>query len=139
MLTQEPQIRQQYVETGQVKLIFWPVLNHGNPSVFSTLTMHCIGQQNAFLAWTAHNVMFERQSELWRAERDYYVALAGEIGVDTATFEACYDSPEALQTIQNLDRIRSERGVRGQPFFTVNDGPLIGSAALLDAIAAALP
>ena len=76
MLGTEPDIIRDYVETGQVKLVFWPVLNHGNPSVFSTLTAECAGQQDPDLFWSVHETLFENQGELWGADRDYYVQTA---------------------------------------------------------------
>lgn len=120
MLGTEPQLIDEYVETGLIKIVFWPVLNHGNPSVYSTLAAECAGQQNPALFWTAHGALFERQDELWSADRDYYVALAESAGADRPTFEACYDSPAALAQVMALDELRQQRGIFGQPTFDVN-------------------
>lgn len=129
----------EYVESGQVKLIFWPVLNHGSASVYATVTMECAGQQSAELGWLLHHTLFEDQAELWRADRDYLVQLAVDAGVDLATFEACYDSQETVAHLQKLDQTRVERGVYGQPFFDVNGNLFGGTTQLVDAIEAALP
>lgn len=132
MLGTEPQLVADYVETGQVKLIFWPVLNHGNPSIYSTLTAECAGQQDPALFWALHEGLFRQQDGLWTADRDFYVRLAAGLGADQATFEACYDDPAALERVMELDTIRRQRGVFGQPTFDVNGRLLAGLASIDD-------
>jgi protein-disulfide isomerase len=120
VLGTEPQLIADYVEAGQVRIVFWPVLNHGNPSVLSTLAAECIGRQDPALFWTAHGLLFERQNELWSAGRDYYVSLAGSLGADQAAFEACYDDGSGLAQVMALDAQRLDRGIFSQPTFDVN-------------------
>ena len=127
-----------YVETGRVKLVFWPVLNHGDPSVYSTLASECAGQQDPALFWTMHEYLFTNQSDLWRADRDYYVNAAVSLGADQATFEGCYDGADGIATILELDNIRRQRGIFSQPTFDVNGQVFVGAqpydsfAALFD-------
>ena len=128
MLGTEQQVTEAYVETGQVKVVFWPVLNHGGPSVYSTLTAECVGQQDPALFWDVHHLLFANQPDLWNASRDYFVQTAVSVGADQATFEACYDDPAALATIQRLDEQRkNEWGIYSQPTFDINGTRLFGS------------
>ena len=127
MLGTEPDIVANYVEMGLVKVIFWPVLNHGNPSVYSTLTAECVGQQSVETFWEVHHVLFENQPDLWGANRDYYVQTAVAAGVDQTTFEACYDDPDNLAQVQKLDEIRRQWGVYSQPTFDVNGRVFAGA------------
>jgi protein-disulfide isomerase len=120
VLGTEPDVVANYVETGLVKVIFWPVLNHGDPSVYSTITAECVGQQSEELFWDVHHLLFENQRDLWRADRDYYVQTAVAVGADQATFEACYDNLDSLAQVQKLDEIRRQWGVFSQPTFDVN-------------------
>lgn len=120
MLGTEPRVVADYVQTGLVKIIFWPVLNHGDPSVYSTLAAECAGQQDPALFWALHGVLFERQADLWSAGRDDYASLAEEVGADRATFEACYDGDDGLAQVMALDEGRLQRGIFGQPTFDVN-------------------
>jgi len=120
VLGTEPQLIDDYVATGRVKIVFWPVLNHGNPSVYSTLAAECAGQQDPALFWAAHGALFEQQADLWTADRDYYVALAESLGADRATFETCYDGGDGLAQVRALDEARLVRGIFGQPTFDVN-------------------
>ncbi|MCB8943163.1 MAG: thioredoxin domain-containing protein [Ardenticatenaceae bacterium] len=128
---------QEYVQTGKVKVVFWPVLNHGDPSVYSTLTAECVGQQSPDLFWQVHKVLFEKQSELWRADRDYYVQTAVSVGADQATFETCYDGTDGITTVLELDDLRRQRGIYSQPTFDIN-GNVQGGAPSYDIFAAVL-
>jgi protein-disulfide isomerase len=120
VLGTEPQVIETYVQNGTATIVFWPVLNHGNPSVYSTVSAHCAGDQDPAKFWEMHGLLFENQGELWSATRDYFVNFAVSIGLDQAAFEACYDAPETLAEVMSLDSIRRERGVYAQPVFDVN-------------------
>lgn len=127
MLGTEPEIVQAYVETGKARIIFWPVLNHGDPSVLSTLAAECVARQDIDAFWRIHHTLFLNQLELWSAERSYYVNAAEEAGVERAAFEACYDSGDALEHVMGLDATRRERGIYTQPVFDVNGEIFYGS------------
>jgi len=130
------------VDSGQAKIVFWPVLNHGNPSVYSSLTAQCAGAQDPELFWEVHDTLFTHQGELWRATRDYYVAVAVAAGADQAAFEVCYDDPQQLAALMNLDATRRERGIFSQPVFDVGGNVFAGSvpfdrfAAIIDEVLA---
>jgi len=140
VLGTEPDIIANYVATGRVKLVFWPVLNHGNPSVYATLTAECVGQQSPDLFWVVHKYLFENQNDLWQADRDYYVNTAVAVGADQAAFEACYDGQDGLATVMELDAIRRDRAVFSQPIFDINGEIFVGAqpyesfAAVFDAL-----
>lgn len=137
MLGTEPQVIENYVEPGNTRIIFWPVLNHGNPSVYSTVTAHCAGAQDPAKFWEMHAWLFENQSELWSATRDYFVNAALAIGLDQAIFEACYDGPEVLAEVMALDNLRRARGVYAQPVFDAN-GLIFAGALSFDHFSEAL-
>jgi protein-disulfide isomerase len=118
-----------FVETGQVKVVFWPVLNHGDPSVYSTLTAVCVGQQDPVLFWDIHEYLFQNQRDLWVADRDYYSAAAVRMGADKATFEACYDGSDGLAEVMALDTLRREHGIYSQPTFDINNNIFAGAAS----------
>ena len=126
MLGTEPQIISDYVQTGQVKIVFWPVLNHGDPSVYSTLAAECVGQQSSDAFWTVHELLFTNQRDLWSAGKDYYANVAVTAGVDRATFEVCYDDPPSLEVVLALDNLRRQRGIFSQPTFDVNGQIIAG-------------
>jgi protein-disulfide isomerase len=127
VLGTEPDIIQNYVETGQVKLVFWPVLNHGNPSVYSTLTAECAGQQDPALFWAVHKMLFENQSDLWGAGRDYFVETAVAAGADQSTFETCYDDPSAWIRSWNWTTSAASAAFFSQPQFDINGTIFVGA------------
>lgn len=142
MLGTEPEVVETYVETGEARIVFWPVLNHGDPSVFSTLTAECVAQQDIDLFWDVHEVLFTNQRDLWTADRDYYVNVAVGVGAAREAFESCYDSQGAMDQILELDALRRERGVYTQPVFDVNGQLIHGSQSFntfSELIEAALP
>ena len=142
MLGTEPKVIEAYVETGEARIVFWPVLNHGDPSTFSTLTAECVAQQDVDLFWEVHEVLFTNQQDLWSADRDYYVNTAVDVGAEREAFERCYDSAEAIDQVLALDALRRERGIFTQPVFDVNGQVFYGSqsfAAFSEVIEAALP
>lgn len=142
MLGTEPEIIRDYVVTGKVRLVFWPVLNHGNASLYSTHAAHCAGQQNPDFFWALHKYLFENQQDLARADRDYFVATAVAFGADQADFAACYDDAATLDRVIELDTIRRQRGIFSQPQFDLNGQILVGAqpytifAQAIDAILA---
>jgi protein-disulfide isomerase len=142
VLGTEPDIVAHYVNTGLVKVVFWPVLNHGSPSVYSTITAECVGQQSVEAFWEVHHHLFEEQQNLWNADRDYYVQTAVDAGVDQTEFEACYDNPDSLAQVQKLDEIRRQWGVYSQPTFDVNGRVFSGAqpfSVFAEVITDALP
>jgi len=137
VLGTEPQVIDEYVQTGKVKLVFWPVINHNDPSIYSTLTAQCVGRQDPEKFWVVHEMLFTEQRDLWGADRDYFVNTAVAAGADQAAFESCYDDPNALAEVLQLDDIRRQRGIHGQPMFDIA-GTIYGGAPPFESFAEVL-
>ena len=127
MLGVEPEIVSNYVDTGQVKLVFWPMLDHGSHSLNAHAAAECIGRQSVDAFWDVHDSFFENQSELWGAERSYFVETAANVGVDQAAFEVCYDSGMGHEAVVELDRIRRNLGILSRPTFNINGIKIVGA------------
>jgi protein-disulfide isomerase len=126
VLSAEPQIKEEYVKTGQVKLVFAPVLNHGDLSVQTHQAAECAADQGRF--WEFHNILFENQDTFWWGDiRVTVKQLAADAGLDTADFNACIDEQRTYDRIQAQDQYRRDRGIRGQPVFDINGAFLIGA------------
>lgn len=137
MLGTEPQVIDEYVQTGKVKIVFWPVINHNDPSIYSTLTAQCVGKQDPEKFWVVHEMLFLEQRDLWSADRDYYVKAAVAAGADQAAFESCYDDPSSLNEVLQLDATRRERGIQNQPMFDIG-GTIYGGAPPFESFAEVL-
>ncbi len=126
MLRVEPQIVQNYVATGQVQIIFWHVLDHGQ-SALASQAAECAGQQNPLAFWQMHDILFERQGELWNLENATLVALAQELGLDGGALERCLSDQSIIDKIARMDQQRRDAGIRLRPSFDVN-GQIIQGA-----------
>jgi len=127
VLGAEPEIVNNYVDQGLVRIVYWPMLDHGNASLNAHAAADCIGRQNVDAFWEAHDDFYVNQGELWQANREYFVQKAVGAGVDQATFEACYDSGTGHATVTELDSIRRGLDVFNRPTFDINGQLLIGS------------
>jgi protein-disulfide isomerase len=127
VLGAEPEIIANYVNQGSVRIVFWPMLDHGNASLNAHAAADCIGRQNVDAFWVVHDQFFANQGELWQADRDYFVDAAVAAGVDQVPFEECYDSGTGHATVTELDSIRRNLGIFSRPTFDINGQLLIGS------------
>ena len=126
MLRVEPEIVQKYVAAGQVQLILWHVLDHGQ-SAQAHQAAECAGQQSPIAFWQMHDTLFERQGELWNLENATLVAFAGELGLDTASFESCLSDQSVIDKIARMDQERRAAGIRLRPSFDVNGQTIQGA------------
>ena len=133
MLRVEPEIVQKYVAAGQVQLVCWHVLDHGQ-SAQAHQAAECAGQQSPIAFWQMHDTLFERQGELWNLENATLVAFAGELGLDTASFESCLSDQSVIDKIARMDQERRAAGIRLRPSFDVN-GQIIQGAIPYDSFA----
>jgi protein-disulfide isomerase len=126
VLGTEPAIKENYVKTGQVRLVFNPVLNHGDRSHQTHQAAECAAEQGRF--WEFHDVLYKNQDLFWSGDIKATVKqLAAEHGLDAASFNACLDEQRYLELIFSQDEIRQQRGIRGQPVFDINGEFLIGA------------
>lgn len=126
MLGTEPLIRESYVKTGQVAVIFAPVLNHFDRSYQTHQAAECAADQGRF--WEFHDMLFENQVALWSGDvQAVSKQLAAEAGLDTVEFNSCLDEQRHYDLVQAQDKIRLDAGIRGQPVFFINGDFLVGA------------
>jgi protein-disulfide isomerase len=118
---QFPTIREQLINTGQLRWRFrdFPL---GFPwSRVSALAGQCAGEQGKF--WEMEDALFQRQSVWGTTSRNPTAAfrdLARGIGVDLDKYNACMDSQRYAGRIEASHREGAARGVTGTPTFFVN-------------------
>lgn len=127
MLQVEPQLRTNYIASGRVRLAFWYVADFGASSLLAHKTAECAGRQDPLAFWRMHDLLFERQGELWSASDDTVVQFATELGLDGDELHLCLEDPASGEKITRLDQERRARGIRVRPSFDVN-GQLIQGA-----------
>lgn len=130
MLRVEPEIKANYVASGAVSLAFWHVLDHGDSSVLAHRTAECAGQQDPLSFWRMHDLLFERQEQLWYVTAERMVEWATELELDIPAFQRCLTDPDVQNKVVRMDQERRTRGIRIRPSFDLN-GQLIEGAVPL--------
>ena len=127
MLGAEQEIIATYVETGQAKIIFWPVVDFGLASMNAQAAADCVGQQSVDAYWIVHDLFFENQAQLARADDTFFAGVAGNQGLDVEQFNECFTGGQGHGNITLLDSIRRERGIFNRPTIDINGQLVIGS------------
>ncbi len=132
-----PRIRANYVDTGQVKLVWRNFEHYGRESQDAAVAAHCAGEQGEF--WEYHDTLYSVQGGINSGafSPPRLIQLAQEQQLDIATFEACqsqfkYDA--VLAADYSLGR---SQGVTGTPGFFVN-GQYISGAQPYEVFASAI-
>jgi len=112
-------IREEYVETGQVRFVYKHFAILGPESSRSAEASECAAEQGKF--WAYHDLVFEDQYNNRSAlNQDRLVELAQEIGLDTDAFSECLSSGRySMQILQESQTVQA-LGVRGTPGFLIN-------------------
>lgn len=127
MLGTSKEIIANHVATGEVQMIYWPVLDIGPNSENAAAAAYCAGEQNPSAFWQMHSWLYENYSQTYRGDRSYFLDAATTNGLDNATFATCYDSEEIRLTIRQQDDARRRQGIRSRPSFDIN-GQIIAGA-----------
>ena len=97
----EPEIKKEYIETGNVAYVFKHFPWRGIDSFSAALASECANEQGKF--WEYHDVLFQNQQGVdsgW-ASREKLKEFASAIGLDRQQFDSCLDSEKYKL---NLDR-----------------------------------
>lgn len=125
----EGRLKEAYVQNNQVRLVYKHYTILGQESVWAALASECAAAfgQNKF--WEYHNLVFSRQNgeNQGAFNPDNLKAWAGELGLDTATFNQCFDSQKYLDVVQANTAEAQQLGIRGTPGFFVNGASVAGA------------
>lgn len=135
----EPTLINEYVKTGKMQIEFRHLTVLGTESLAAAKASECAAGQDKF--WQYHNELFLTQAKagqqtsekvnIGRFSDDNLKKLASDLGLDTAKFATCFDSPATLEAVQNDVREATSFGIRSTPGFLINNQP-IGSGAPVD-------
>ena len=132
-----PLLLDEYVETGQVLLIFhdFPLPSLHPTALVGHQAARCVAEQGPALFWAMHDALFARQNE-WNHLPDpsaFIGALAREIGADPAGYAACMASARTVEGVDAGMADGSALGFNGTPSFRLErpaDGythPIVGA------------
>lgn len=116
-----------YVATGQVRVVYWPMLDLGPNSHNAAAAAFCAGEQGADAFWQMHDRLFEEQSTAFRAGREDFVSTAAALNLDPQAFGECYDNGRGHTLAVTLDNARRELGIVNRPTFDINGARLLGN------------
>ena len=127
MLGVEVKLKQKYVATGQMNMVFHPVLNHGDFSFQAHQGAECAGEQGQF--WTFREYLFRNFHRIWKRDATAIVKELGrEAGLDGAAFARCMDEQRYAERVTAQDELRRALGIRYQPTFAINGEIVVGMA-----------
>lgn len=116
-----PQIMEKYIETGKAKYVFrdFPLDFHAN-AIPAAVAANCALAQGGDDAYYAmHDQLFSDQQNL---NKEAFMIYAGNIGLDAAAFESCYDAQDITEITKDMQDGQSY-GVSGTPgFFIFKEG-----------------
>jgi protein-disulfide isomerase len=112
-------IREEYVASGKVRFVYKHFAILGPESNRTAEASECAAEQDSF--WEFHDLIFADQvANRSQLNDENLVRFAGQIGLDTETFDECLTSGRYRTQISQESLSVQSLGVRGTPAFLVN-------------------
>jgi len=114
-----PQLKEKYIETGKVKLIFkdFPLSFHPSAQKAAEAARCARAQRGDTGYWKMHDKLFENQASL---SIENYKKWAKEIGLNQGVFDACIDSDRYADDVKRDLTYGESLGITGTPGFFIN-------------------
>ncbi len=121
---------ERYVDTGILRIEWRDLLFQGDEAFLAALGGQAAAEQDAF--WEYHEVLFEAdlRRDDGRMGRDFLLAVAAELDLDVAAFEADLDDPALTERVQGDAVLGQSLGITGTPAFIIGGYPLVGAQPL---------
>ncbi|MBI4771053.1 MAG: DsbA family protein [Chloroflexi bacterium] len=110
-LNTEPQLEEQYIKTGKVRLVSHYIAIVNSNSVPGAEAAACAADQGRF--WELRQLLFANQGGLFT--RQLLVQLAAGAGLDQSAFAGCFDAQRHRTEIQQRSANAVRLGVKGTP------------------------
>jgi protein-disulfide isomerase len=115
----EPEIKSEYIDTGNVAYVFKHFPWRGTDSLSAALASECANEQGKF--WEYHDILFQNQEGVnsgW-ASIENLKEFASEIGLDRQQFDSCLDSEKYKSNIDRDLALVEELGLDTTPSFLI--------------------
>ena len=115
----EPEIKKEYIETGNVAYVFKHFPWRGTDSFSAALASECANEQGKF--WQYHDILFQNQQGVdsdW-ASREKLKEFASAIGLDRQQFDSCLDSEKYKSNIDRDLALVEELSLDTTPSFLI--------------------
>jgi protein-disulfide isomerase len=122
----DPNIEEEYIADGRVKLVFHHMALIGQESVWAAEASECANDQGKF--WEYHDKLFENQKgeNQGAFSIDNLKRFAEELGLDTQTFNQCLDSREHEDLVKAETQDAVKKGIGSTPTFVIEDQTVVG-------------
>lgn len=125
MLGTEPNIKDEFIRSGKVKMVFNHILDFGNSARLSQAA-ECAGDQDRF--WEMHDRLFEQQGRLFSGNPDgALLGFARDLKLDEATFGQCLSSGKYADFVRQVDAAAKAAGIRIRPSFQLGQRRIQGA------------
>lgn len=130
-----PQLREEYIKTGRVKMVFRNFQFLGPESAEAAEAAECAKDQNKF--WEFHDAVYDEelqdgQEHNGNLDRDFFLRTAEALGLNTGEFTACYDSNKYAEQITKDREAAAALGVNSTPTTFVNGRLIRGAVPYAD-------
>ena len=139
----EPSLLQDFIATGKVRLVSYPVAFVNNQSLPGAEAAACAAEQGKY--WEFRHLLFANLGTQ-PFVRNNLIAMAGVAGANTDEFGQCLDQDRYLTEVIDKTRAANAFGITGTPTFEINgtryegyrpyesnDPNILGMKALIEA------
>jgi protein-disulfide isomerase len=120
--TTTPQIEDEYVADGRVKIMYHYMAFEGPESVLAAEAAECANDQGRF--WDYYDTLYENQVQY---SVEDLRGFAEDLGLDMATFNQCLDSGEHEQLVAAETQEALDDGINSTPTFVIGDQVVTGA------------
>jgi protein-disulfide isomerase len=116
----EPLIRDTYIETGKVVLVFKHLPNRGFDSLGASIAAQCAHEQGKF--WEFHKILYENQKPIdsgWVNQENLKKFAAKLNGLDIKKFNECLDNQKYKEFVERDIDLGSSFGFQDTPSFVI--------------------
>jgi protein-disulfide isomerase len=108
------------VQTGKVRFGYQQLAVLGPESEWAAQASECANEQGAF--WPYHDKLYASQQGKNQGafSKEKLKAAAGELKLDTARFDRCFDAGKYARTVAAETDTGKAMGIRATPTFLVN-------------------
>lgn len=124
----------------RVELVFRNAPIIGPNDRIAAEAAQCALDQGDAAFWTFHNALYDLSDSAFEeySDKKDYVELAGEIGLDSSSLQACLDHKTHRRTVDHWYEASRRANVNGTPTFFVNGRRLNSPTDLQSAVETAL-
>jgi protein-disulfide isomerase len=121
---------ERYVEDGTLRFEWRDFAYLGQESRTAAQAARAAQEQGKF--WKYHDALYQNQDSIngGTFSDEKLIELAGEVGLDTKSFESDLTSGRFEPVVQRDLREAQDTGIQGTPSFTVNGQRLVGPQPL---------